>query len=363
MAARDPYARFGLSISGHAYAPNASRQVSARLVTRAALPSEGTGTDDVIIDLLNSDGVVLTGAPLSEITVDPPIGSVARRLHFPDHVLFETEDRAGIATLTGTTFGEALNYYEAFHPRLIAVCLVAAFAAFAIWRWGLDMLVTVAIALTPPVFIDQLDKGTLQTIDFTMRAMETRLDQSEQDRVTRIFSNLLAELPAEHVNDHDFKLLFRNMAAVGPNAFALPGGTVVMTDQFVKEFPGDDTLAAVLGHEIGHVVEEHGLRRTYRSLGLYFVIGFIAGDTGPILEEILLEGNLLLSLSFSREQEAAADRFGVKLTDRAGYDAAGLKLFFENMSKRGIEPPQWLSTHPNSQKRVEQIEGYIEELR
>ncbi len=362
MAARDPYARFGLSVSGHAYAPNSSRQAAARLVTRAPVQGEGSGPDDVIVDLINSEGVVLSGAPLSEITVDPPIGSVARRLHFPDNVLFETEDRAGIATLTGATFGEALSHYEAWHPRLIAVCLVAAFAAFAIWRWGLDLVVTAAIALTPPVFIEQLDKGTMQTIDFTMRAKETQLDETEQQRVTKIFSDLLAALPADDVNDHDFELLFRDMPRVGPNAFALPGGTVVMTDQFVKEFPSDDTLAGVLGHEIGHVVEQHGLRRTYRSLGLYFIIGFIAGDTGPILEEILLEGNLILSLSFSREQESEADEFGVNLTNKAGYEAAGLKMFFDNMAKRGIEPPEWLSTHPNSKERVEQIDRYIEAL-
>lgn len=362
MASRDPYERLGLSISGRAYAPNASRQVAARLVTRAPVQGEGAGPDDVIVDLLNGDGVVLTGAPLSQITVDPPIGSVARRLNFPDQALFETEDRAGIAALTGTTFGEALNYYEAWHPRLIGVCAVVLVACFVIYRWGLDLLVSGAIALTPPVFIEQLDKGTLQTIDFAMGADESKLDEADRARISKVFSDLLAELPADDVNDHKFRLLFRDMPKVGPNAFALPAGTVVMTDQFVKEFPGTDTLAGVLGHEIGHVVERHGLRQTYRSLGFYFLIGFMVGDTGPFLEEVLLEGNLLLSLSFSRAHEAAADEFGVGLTDRAGYDPAGLKLFFDKMSEKGVEPPEWMSTHPNSAERVQQIEGYIDAL-
>lgn len=363
MAARDPYARFGLSISGRAFAPNASRRMTSRLLTRAPVQGEGAGPDDVIVDLVNAEGTVLSGAPLSKIDVDAPIGSAPRRLTFPDGALFETEDHAGIATLTGTTFGEALNYYEAWHPRLIAVCIAVIAAGFIMWRWGLDLMVSAAIAVTPPIFVEQMDKGTLQTIDVTMRAKDSKLDETDKTRVRSLFSNLLAELPADDVNDHNFQLLFRDMPHVGPNAFALPGGTVIMTDQFVKEFPDENTLAGVLGHEIGHVTERHGLRQTYRSLGLYFLIGFVAGDTGPFLEELLLEGNLLLSLRFSRAHEAAADEFGVSLTDRAGYDPAGLKLFFDKMSEKGIEPPEWMSTHPNSAERVKQIEGYIDALR
>ena len=357
-----PENRYSLTVPGQAFAPNTSTRMEARLVTRAPLEGEGAGAGDLVVDILGPDDTVISGAPLSEIIVDPRLGTAPRKLHFPDGGLFETSDHDGILQLTGRTGGDALHGWEAFHPRLVAVIGAVVLAGFLLWRYGLDILVSAAIALTPPIIVEQIDRGTLETIDLVMRAEPTKLPDDEQERVSKVFSNLLAAMPADQVNAHGFELHFRSMPRIGPNAFALPGGTVIMTDEFVKEFPADNVLAGVLGHEIGHVVEQHGLRQMYRSLGLYFLIGFLAGDTGPLLDEVLLEGNLLLSLSFSRAAEQSADKFGVGLSDRAGYDPAGLNIFFADMAKRGIETSKWLSTHPSSTDRVKQIEGYIEAL-
>lgn len=362
MASGRTYDRYGLSIAGQAYAAKSSARNSAKLVSRAPVVGEGAGPDDVVVDLIGPDGLVIAGAPLSEVTVDPRLGTAPRKLHFPDGALFESDDHAGITTLTGQTAGDTLHGWEAFHPRLVAVICALVVSCFLLWRYGLDLLVSAAIALTPPVLVDQIDRGTVKTVDIAMRAKPTELQEDEQERVQKVFSDLLASMPTDLVNDHDFKLMFRSMPRIGPNAFALPGGTVIMTDQFVGKFPQEDVLAGVLGHEIGHVVEQHGLRQMYRSLGLYFLIGFLAGDTGPLLDEVLLEGNLLLSLRFSREAETSADKFGVQLSHQAGYDPTGLNRFFEVLAKRGVEPSEWLSTHPSSADRVKRIEGFISEL-
>lgn len=351
-----------LTVPGQAFAPNSSSRTHARLVTRAPVAGEGAGADDIVVDILSPDDTVISGAPLSEVIVDPRLGTAPRKLHFPDGALFETTDHVGIQHLTGRTGGDALHGWETFHPRLIAVVGAVVLAGFLLWRYGLDLLVSAAIALTPPIVVEQIDRGTLQSIDLVMRAAPTKLPEDEQERVSKVFSDLLAAMREDQINDHDFELHFRSMPRIGPNAFALPGGTVIMTDEFIAKFPDENVLASVLGHEIGHVVEQHGLRQMYRSLGLYFLIGFLAGDTGPLLDEVLLEGNLLLSLSFSRAAEASADKFGVGLSDKAGYDPAGLNIFFSEMSKRGIETTRWLSTHPSSKDRVKQIEGYIDAL-
>jgi Zn-dependent protease with chaperone function len=152
------------------------------------------------------------------------------------------------------------------------------------------------------------------------------------------------------------------MPAVGPNAFALPGGTIVVTDELIREFPDADVIAGILGHEIGHVVEDHGLHRLYRSLGAYALIALLVGETGPMLEDILLEGNALLSLSYSRAQESAADEFGLTLSHSAGFDPIGLKIFFERLGAGIGDDMQWMSTHPNHSNRVEAIELYIRGL-
>ena len=347
-------------VEGRAYPRLSSRQVPAVLKHRTPLLSESKDPDDLFIDILDETGTVIGGAPLSQIEVDWPIGRQPRKLTLPDGTVFETDDHETIGQIVGTSAATELHKWEAFHPRLLGFVLACVVGVWIIYRYGLDILVAGAVALTPPPLVAQIDKGTMQVIDFQM-AEETLLDTTDQARVEDIFANLLPHIE-EVPKGTEFRLLFRNMPGMGPNAFALPGGTVVMTDEFVTSFPEEDVLAGVLGHEIGHVVERHGMRQLYRSLTIYILIAMMAGDTGPFLEEILLEGNVLLSLSHSRAHERSADKFGVALTARAGYDPAGLKVFFDEISGRFGEPPRWLSTHPGSNERSADIDGYIEAL-
>lgn len=343
--------RNALSLEGRAFLANSSRTVPARLITRRA-------GEDVQVDIVSIDGALIADTLLSDLRVDPPLGSAPRRMMLRDGTMFETDDRAGVEALTGRTRGSVLHLYEQYNRNLIYIVGLLLISGYVIYRYGLDILVAAAIWLTPPVFVDQLDQGTLRTIDFTM-ADETKLPQEERDRVSEIFKRMSAALPEDVAQEHDLKLLFRDMPGVGPNAFALPGGTMVITDEFVKKFPQDDVLAGVIGHEIGHVVEQHGLKQTYRSLSIYILIAYLIGDPGPLLEDVLLEGNLLLSLSFSREHESSADEFGLRLADEAGYDPAGLVTFFEEIRKLVGENDGWLSTHPSNSDRIDAIEAFI----
>ncbi|NNK78449.1 MAG: M48 family metallopeptidase [Litoreibacter sp.] len=345
-----------LELSGRACPPMQSRLEAARVVARRG------EAQPILICARLADGLILTRAPRPEVQIDPPLGRTPRRLKFPDGTLFETEDHAGVELLEGRNAGGLLHRLEEFHPRLVGVVIIALAAIWLIWRHGLDVLVAAALFLTPPVLTEQIDAGTLRTLDLTL-ANPSDLGAEDQELAGEIFSDLLEALGSASGSDAEFQLVFRNMPGVGPNAFALPGGTVVLTDQFVSEFGDADILAGVLGHEIGHVVEQHGLKQVYRSLGIYILIAFMAGDTGPIIEEIILEGNLLLSLSYSRQHETAADRFGIELADRAGYDPEGLKSFFEALEGTGPELPRWMSTHPSGDRRVEEIDETIRSLR
>jgi Zn-dependent protease with chaperone function len=341
-------------IKGTAFAAGKSRAQSAEILAR-----EGTNGEPYL-DIMIGQDVVLAGALLRDVRIDPRLGSSPRRMTFPDGSLFETDDHAAIATLTGSTQSDRLHRWEAFRPQLIAVVGAAIIGIWILWRYGLDILASAAIAITPNAMVEQIDRGTLSTIDFTM-ASPTTLDEPEQARVTEIFKKLVAEMDAADKGDTSFELKFRSMPQVGPNAFAMPGGTVVITDEFVRKF-NDDVLAGVFGHEIGHVVENHGLRQVYRSLSIYILIAFLAGDTGPIIEDIVLEGNLLLSLNYSRKHESSADEYGLTLAHVAGFDPSGLKEFFEYVIKLGGEQPEWLSSHPSSKARMDAIDEFINKL-
>jgi len=342
-----------VTAEGFAYAAGTSQRQPARLVLH---PSG-------FVELHGAAGALLARVPRDRLQADAPLGSAPRKLGFPDGTLFETTDHIAFLAITGQTRGSLLHKYEAFRGHLVGVVALCLLATWALWRYGLDILVAVAIWATPPAIIAQMDVGTLRVLDFQWAEPSALLPEQKAE-AEAIFVRLRAALPPDVQEKTRFTLLFRDMPGMGPNAFALPGGTIVLTDTFVTEFPQADVLAGVLGHEMGHVVDQHGLKRLYRSLSVAVLIAFLAGDVGPILEDVVLEGNLLLQLSHSRAQEREADAFGLGLAANAGYDPAGLAMFFEQIAQDYGDQGDmdWLSTHPSSAQRVRDIEGFIEKL-
>ncbi len=245
---------------------------------------------------------------------------------------------------------------QASIPRLALFTVASIAGLFATWRWGLDILVAIAVTMTPPAILTGLDKSQMVMLD-KLATDESGLSVEEKAKVTAIFDKLVAVAPVP--KSGAYTLIFRDMGDdVGPNAFALPGGTMVVTDAIVRAFPDPNILAGVLGHEIGHVTQLHGLRQMYRSLTSYVLLIVIVGDSGSIVEELLLNGNAILSLQYSRNAEAESDRLGVALANKAGYDGAELATFFEALAEDEDDSAvgsNWLSTHPSSQTRVEDI--------
>jgi Zn-dependent protease with chaperone function len=335
------------TIPGRAFPPLSAREVPARL-----------SLDEGRADLLAETGEVLAQARARDLEIDMAVGRAPRRITFPDGTLFETEDAGAVRAVLPRSGWDLLQRYETFGPHLVFFIVAAVVGAVAVWRFALPALVSLAIALTPAPLVKAMDRGALQTLDLSM-AEPSRLDAVEQGRAEAMFETLLAHVPPEELGEITFNLEFRDLPGMGPNALALPGGTVVLTDALVREFPDDDVIAGVLAHEIGHIVEEHGLTQLYRSLGVFVLVSLIAGDTGPILEDVLLEGGVLLSLSYSRAHEREADAYALRLADRAGYDPAGLLAFFESLPDAETEASSWASTHPASGERAQAIRDYL----
>jgi len=150
-----------------------------------------------------------------------------------------------------------------------------------------------------------------------------------------------------------------------PNAFALPGGFVYVTRGILALTNSEDELAGVVGHEIGHVVGRHSVRRLEASTPFALLFGVpsaIVGVVSPALGGILggvgkLAGGLVLA-SYSREQERDADRIGIDLAARAGWDPAGLPSMLHTLEREqalaGSDPSRisFFSNHPATPERV-----------
>lgn len=150
------------------------------------------------------------------------------------------------------------------------------------------------------------------------------------------------------------------------NAFALPGGQVFITTALITQFETEDELAGVLGHEIGHVVARHGAERIAKqelTQGLTGAAVVASGDYNTAQAAQMIAG--LINMSYGRDQELESDDLGVRFMSQAGYNPEALIKVMEILERAsgGQRQPEFLSTHPSPENRVQKIREAIEKYR
>ncbi|GEQ96548.1 peptidase M48 [Iodidimonas gelatinilytica] len=149
-----------------------------------------------------------------------------------------------------------------------------------------------------------------------------------------------------------------------PNAFALPGGKVGVNTGLFDVAKTEAQLAAVLGHEIGHVMARHSAERMSRDMATQLGLSVLGAATQS-QEMVGLVSNaatLGVSLPFNRSQESEADRIGLIYMAKAGYDPrAAVDLWANFAAVGGERPPKFLSTHPLPEDRIERIKKHLPE--
>lgn len=151
------------------------------------------------------------------------------------------------------------------------------------------------------------------------------------------------------------------------NAWCMPGGKIAFYTGIIKKLNlNDDEIAAIMGHEISHALREHARERASEQavagIGLQVLaIGTGVGQGGADLMGMLY--NVTFSLPNSRTHETEADRMGVELAARAGYDPRAAVTVWEKMTKvSGGQPPKWLSTHPSHEDRIADLTTYAQKV-
>jgi Zn-dependent protease with chaperone function len=143
------------------------------------------------------------------------------------------------------------------------------------------------------------------------------------------------------------------------NAFALPGGRIVVYDQLLNKMSSYPELAAMLAHEFTHVENRHTVKTLLRQLGSKVFLSLIVGDAGAVGGVIINNADDLKTLSYGRSLETEADENGARLLADRKIDCSGFVRLFEILKKevKGGEPTEWVSSHPKLNNRIEKIKN------
>jgi predicted Zn-dependent protease len=179
-------------------------------------------------------------------------------------------------------------------------------------------------------------------------------------------ARLLRGLGKETPYRFDFHLLADGQTI---NAFALPGGQVFVTRALYDRLRTEGQLAGVIGHEIGHVIERHGAEHLAKQELTQGIVGGVAvgasdpNDPNSARQIAALTAAVaqLVNLRYGRSDELEADDWGVELTSKAGYDPRSMLEVMRVLAEasQGRAPPEFFSTHPNPENRIERIEEAI----
>ncbi len=196
--------------------------------------------------------------------------------------------------------------------------------------------------------------------DRIKREMPIVAGTEEARRVERVGRAIAAVVPGAAGFEWEFTL-FENDE---PNAFALPGGKVGVNTGLFKVAKNDAQLAAVLAHEIAHVMARHSAERMSRDLVTELGLGILGAATKSrsAVDLAAAAATLGAGLPFSRAQEAEADHIGLIYMAKAGYDPReAIKLWRNFAALDGDRPPQFLSTHPAPENRIARLERALPE--
>ncbi|MDB5045413.1 MAG: hypothetical protein JWQ08_1463, partial [Deinococcus sp.] len=316
--------------------------------------------------------------PLSRITIEAPLPGVRRVLKFPDGTRFETQDDGAVrATERRTRRNRALGGVRRLEGSwgltFAALGLMGAFV-WGFISYGLPAVARGAAAATPGAVLTTFDRETVNLLDQPPYLGPSRLSAARQAELQREFRQIVGWAGGAYA----YRLLLRDGEPgdsgdsgfggfpLGANAFALPGGTVVMTDQLVALARSDRELLGVLAHESGHVTHRHGLAGVYQALGLTLLTTVVTGDLISAGTFAAAAPAALLQRGYSRAAETQADevagafmlqQYGTTkpLRDILARLEADDAEADENTVREGNRVEDLLQSHPGTADRIRHL--------
>ncbi len=319
--------------------------------------------------------------PLNQAVIT--LGGANDRLVFITHqnnseITFYTSDRTIVDNSVLLTIVNLRKQIEIINKKKVFNFSITTFAILAV-------ILVIAI---PFIFSNQITKFAVSKIPASLEKeigelgfsqyilqKEVIKDKQANDSLNQLFSNLELNIKSDR---YKFKLFIIKDSSI--NAFALPGGYMIVNTGLINKTTSPEELMGVLSHETIHVTEQHGLRNVISSAGIVITAQILIGDIGGLTGVIANAGPLFLIQHYSRKFEKEADVKGLELLEKSLVDPSGIVKFFKKIKmeeekilsqsdqdeetiKKIQSAFSILSSHPATDKRIEMLNSMIDNAR
>ena len=317
----------------------------------AALPAELELEATGILHL-NAGGATRT-ASLAEVRVSERIGNMQRRIFFADGASCELDDNDAVdAWIAAGGRRPRLHHVYGLERRwsfaLASLVTLGALSwLFAVY--GVPLLAR-AVLHGVPLSLDQtLGRGTLNALD-DFYVKPTKLGAARQQELRDIFASVVNDQP----DPQRFRLQLRRGARIGPNALALPDGTIVLTDELADLSRNPDELRAVFAHEVGHVIRRHGMLTVLQTSGVAALMYALFADVASTSHLVAGAPAALASAKYSPALETEADDVAFVYLKRHNIPSHVMKDLLKRVEQKlgkSATDMGYLATHPATSAR------------
>lgn len=332
------------NINGHYYYPRSSRCEAAQLKV----------SDDTLS--VSFDGQCAFLLNHSQAKVRSSIPGVPTEIDFDDGGKFIASDGNQRLTLSSSFLAKL----EKNKPLIFTSIFLVPLFTWLILFVGLPAVAERSVPLIPQSVANEMGEQSFEVIN-ELFLQPSELPIERQEAVKSQWNNALMTL---NLSTSKYNLYVYNSDYFGPNAFALPNGTVVITDDLIEKLDKNpEAILAVLLHEIGHVERQHSLRIVAQSVSNTLAIAVIFGDVEGVGEAVLGTGSSLLLNAFTREMESEADDYALEKlvqlgkSPKAFSDAMEVFLALKSEHESG-DLLKYLSSHPEIEDRIKKAKEF-----
>jgi len=313
-------------------------------------------------DLLLRGSAWETRWPLHEVHVSERLGSTPRLLTFAGGGHCEVNDHAGLVSLLAQA-GVGRNWLDGLQHSMawaLAAVVLIVFAFGGAYRYLLPWGAEAIAVRVPGAVLQKMGDSTLDMLDRSLLD-PSKLDAARQRGLSDAFARLQPPIEAQM----RYRVIFRSSPKIGPNAFALPDGTIVMLDELVELTGDDNEIVAVLAHERGHVERRHAMRMVLQSSVVGLVLAWYVGDVSGLLATAPA---IIMQAKYSRDMEREADVYAEQTMLGNGLSPCLLGTILDRMEAAYLDKVKekhpdadaakdssamdYLSSHPATSERM-----------